>query len=830
MRLFETRIPVRLASTAAVVVLLALIGSCVDREAPTAPEGDPRTPEDSGETTTAGQLFGNGPLVVLRCDVSVRDRAMTCGEPEGSYPETVPGGPQRIIVGGQGTFLTLSASDISYDGSAGVFQMDVRVQNLFGQIFGSSDGSTVTGLKIFFHSGPTVTDGSGAVSVKNEDGNDNFTGSNQPFFEYSELLRDDETSSPRNWQLNIPNTVNTFSFEVFVNGDVPNPNGWVDVTPGQTGVAQGNAVTLTAQARDVVGRAVSRTYNWSSSNDANVSLSASSGSSVDATGNTSGASETITVSSSGSEADGTASVTVDGSDMAITQLRVGPDPVGVGGTLEYEVTIANNGPTAVTAAEARIEITGGHVDHQDIVSSSGGVSCSIATDNVNLLRYDCDFGDLAAGATNDVLVEMDPRTAATLTVDASILSIGTGGPDNNGSNDAMSRSVTSSSGPNLEADALTFTPSVPTTSQTVDIDGSITNTGDAAAGSFTWRLTVDGVEVASGTEGGLAAGGTFSGADALGTGPFAAGGRKAQLIVDTNDDVAEVNEDDNVNDDNLVAEGPGYDIVSTLQSNFDAQEQTAIQNAIDRWEAIITGDLPASTADLGPTTDHPVVHGVDDLHIFVKEEAIDGVGGTLAQAGPRFIRSAGQLSLTGVLTIDSADLDDLITDGEATDVITHEIGHILGIGTLWDNLGLINGEGTSDPSFTGGQAGAAFDAAGGETCYAGDVPVEQDGGSGTADSHWDEGILDTELMTGFAEATGTSEELSAITSESLEDLGYTIDAGSSEIDAYSVPMPCGTRVPPEGVSPGGSAVPFDQVLKPLFEVTADGKIIPLSGN
>ena len=52
------------------------------------------------------------------------------------------------------------------------------------QPMGTPDGSTVTGLKVFFHDGPTVTGGTGAVSVSNADGTGTFSGSGQSYFEY----------------------------------------------------------------------------------------------------------------------------------------------------------------------------------------------------------------------------------------------------------------------------------------------------------------------------------------------------------------------------------------------------------------------------------------------------------------------------------------------------------------------------------------------------------------------------------------------------------------------------------------------------------------------
>jgi hypothetical protein len=78
----------------------------------------------------------------------------------------------------------------------------------------------------------------------------------------------------------------------------------------------------------------------------------------------------------------------------------------------------------------------------------------------------------------------------------------------------------------------------------------------------------------------------------------------------------------------------------------------------------------------------------------------------------------------------------------------HEMGHVLGIGTIWSSLGLLSGAGGSNPMFTGAQATAAYNQIFGTS--ASGVPVENSGGSGTRDAHWRESIFNTEQMKGWA--------------------------------------------------------------------------------
>ena len=81
---------------------------------------------------------------------------------------------------------------------------------------------------------------------------------------------------------------------------------------------------------------------------------------------------------------------------------------------------------------------------------------------------------------------------------------------------------------------------------------------------------------------------------------------------------------------------------------------------------------PASTAS------------IDDLLIDASIVSIDGAGGILGQAGPDLLRpSRSRLPAHGEMEFDSADVASMFANGTWTNVILHEIGHILGIGTLW---------------------------------------------------------------------------------------------------------------------------------------------------
>jgi hypothetical protein len=129
------------------------------------------------------------------------------------------------------------------------------------------------------------------------------------------------------------------------------------------------------------------------------------------------------------------------------------------------------------------------------------------------------------------------------------------------------------------------------------------------------------------------------------------------------------------------------------------------------------------------------------------------------------------------MEFDTADLASMLSNGTLLGVIEHEMGHVLGIGTIWTDKGLLVGAGTSNPLFVGAQAKAAYNAIFGTN--AAGVPVENTGGSGTRDSHWRESVFGSELMTGWV-GPGSRMPISRITVASLADLGYSVNMAAAD--------------------------------------------------
>jgi DNA/RNA endonuclease G (NUC1) len=206
----------RVSAVAAVLVL----ASC-DRLAVT-PEALPTVPAPVA-------------LRLLECEATVASPTVRCSD-------AAPGAGRATLIGGQGTYVQLRSSDVSYNSGTGIFSFNATVQNLLPQAMGTRDGLAVDslGIRVFFLGQPTVTGGSGSASVANPTGVGTFTGSGQPYFQYTELLAPGDTSNALNWQLNVPSTATTFSFSVAVATQVapaliiyevmPNPSGVVDTS------------------------------------------------------------------------------------------------------------------------------------------------------------------------------------------------------------------------------------------------------------------------------------------------------------------------------------------------------------------------------------------------------------------------------------------------------------------------------------------------------------------------------------------------------------------------------------------------------------------------
>ena len=127
----------------------------------------------------------------------------------------------------------------------------------------------------------------------------------------------------------------------------------------------------------------------------------------------------------------------------------------------------------------------------------------------------------------------------------------------------------------------------------------------------------------------------------------------------------------------------------------------------------------------------------------------------------------------------------------------HEMGHVLGFGPIWHHFRFLQDYSRDnrnrDKHFNGPLAIAAFDDAGGRDYTGAKVPVV-DGG------HWRRPVLHGELM-----SSGGGSALSAITVQSLADLGYGVDV--SQADAYTLPGASTTETSGNDAATAARAMP-----------------------
>jgi hypothetical protein len=208
---------------AGLAALPILASACSDRGA-TGPGVDPIAPD--GRRTT-----------VLSCRGDVQNATVECA------PGTLPEGGARYqqqVLGGQGTYVRLTSSGAAYTSADSTFAFNVTVQNLIDLAMATSDGTTrhADGVRVFFQQDPTVTSGTGDITVDNATGVATFTAGNQSYFQYGGaiggvdqgelgadgILASAEVSSAKQWRLKMPSSVSNFTFLLMISTHTPEGN------------------------------------------------------------------------------------------------------------------------------------------------------------------------------------------------------------------------------------------------------------------------------------------------------------------------------------------------------------------------------------------------------------------------------------------------------------------------------------------------------------------------------------------------------------------------------------------------------------------------------
>ncbi len=294
------------------------------------------------------------------------------------------------------------------------------------------------------------------------------------------------------------------------------------------------------------------------------------------------------------------------------------------------------------------------------------------------------------------------------------------------------------------------------------------------------------------------------------------------------------------------------EIVHVSSSLLTDSQRRAFERAEEYWESAIRGNLDWSTVRKPALEDCltkndiaepiPGDRVVDDLLIYVQIREIDGPAGVFGGAGPCQIRADNSLPVVGIMFFDAGDMDGLESNGHLEGTILHEMAHVIGFGTLWDHLGLLQNPASGfvgqDTRFTGEAALRAFADVGGDSYTGGGrVPVQHQGGEGVWNGHWREPVFRSELMTPFPDRGANP--LSVVSLASLVDIGYEgVDYGVA--DAYVLPPPVyaaaeGERAQDEnpaikGATRADAATPVidlgDDILRtPIAVIDQDGNVV-----
>jgi hypothetical protein len=164
---------------------------------------------DGGITAAPPAVTPPATVAAIQCSAEPRSGRVSCDQAGAA------GLRGDRVIGGQRVNVLVSSSNVSYDSVSHEFAFDVTVKNLLIQRMGS-DGVNVSGVKVFFAQAPTATSGAGTLTVKNADGVDLFTGSGQPYFSYPGGLAPGATTAPRTWRLDVPPSVGSFAFTLYI--------------------------------------------------------------------------------------------------------------------------------------------------------------------------------------------------------------------------------------------------------------------------------------------------------------------------------------------------------------------------------------------------------------------------------------------------------------------------------------------------------------------------------------------------------------------------------------------------------------------------------------
>ena len=244
----------------------------------------------------------------------------------------------------------------------------------------------------------------------------------------------------------------------------------------------------------------------------------------------------------------------------------------------------------------------------------------------------------------------------------------------------------------------------------------------------------------------------------------------------------------------------------TITGVSDSTELAVIQSAFNKWDSICQID----TSRWGTSYSINVSYSIASLATGILGGAsLQTYNITQGTTYGNIMPYEGTIQLNSLYT--ATMLSDTRTGGKTQYyyVVLHELGHILGIGPFWSSSDPIYApitsytdanDSTTKYYYTGTNAFKQY-----KSYLSSDLsnavvglPIEDNGGSGTADVHPEEGLenevssdtryingifhpgINEELMTGWMEGSPTDTPLSRVTLGFLEDMGYIVNYSDAE--------------------------------------------------
>lgn len=235
---------------------------------------------DSGEplrTLPETHVQQVAPAALLRCAADVQAGTVSCRE---VAPQSGTGGAlaAHYIYLQSAPHALITTND--YVATSTSVDFDLQVINLVPQPIGTDDGVTLhsRGVRLFFWSNPWVTDGTGSVSVVQPSTTGSFTGTNQRYHQWNEIIQSQDTSvAEKHYEFALTGTVNAFEFMLGVSTNMQ----WAAITLASAAtatVAVGDSVDLDAARVNALGDTMAlSSITWASDNTGVATVGSTSG-------------------------------------------------------------------------------------------------------------------------------------------------------------------------------------------------------------------------------------------------------------------------------------------------------------------------------------------------------------------------------------------------------------------------------------------------------------------------------------------------------------------------------------------------------------------------